>query len=365
MRSDTDNYRQLFLEDPPLMDTRAPVEFAQGAFPNAVNLPLLNDGERERVGIRYRERGQRAAVELGGELVSGDVKARRLESWCRFARDNPRGYLYCFRGGLRSRTVQQWLGEAGTHYPLVAGGYKAMRRFLLAELDRSLTTAGLLLVAGKTGTGKTRVVESVERSADLEGFARHRGSSFGSLPGRQATQTDFENALSIRLLRLLDGDDRDILLEDEGKLIGPICLPAALRERMQSAPLLVVEEPLEARVDIILDDYIRDLGSRYRQCHGERGERFHRRHLLDALARIRKRLGGLLHSRLETRVAGAFAAPAAEREALHRQWIRTLLLEYYDPMYEYQMERRGGSVLLRGSRREIIACARERTGSGG
>ncbi|MEH6562778.1 MAG: tRNA 2-selenouridine(34) synthase MnmH, partial [Marinobacter sp.] len=35
-RPDTDNYLSLFLNNTPLMDVRAPVEFAKGSFPGAV-----------------------------------------------------------------------------------------------------------------------------------------------------------------------------------------------------------------------------------------------------------------------------------------------------------------------------------------
>ena len=48
-------------------------------------------------------------ADLGLELVAGDLKTQRLERWREFTRQYPQGYLYCFRGGLRSRTVQQWL----------------------------------------------------------------------------------------------------------------------------------------------------------------------------------------------------------------------------------------------------------------
>ncbi len=141
-----------------MMDMRAPLEFAKGAFPGAHSLPLMTDEERAAVGRCYKREGQQAAITLGHELVSGEVKARRLAAWVDFARRHPSGYLYCFRGGLRSQTVQQWLREAGIDYPLVLGGYKAMRRFLLEELERSVAAADIVLVAGKTGTGKTRVI---------------------------------------------------------------------------------------------------------------------------------------------------------------------------------------------------------------
>ena len=41
MRDNTTHYRDLFLNDVPMMDARAPVEFAKGAFPGVLNLPLI------------------------------------------------------------------------------------------------------------------------------------------------------------------------------------------------------------------------------------------------------------------------------------------------------------------------------------
>ena len=64
MRGDTDNFAELFLNDVPMMDARAPVEFTKGAFPGVVNLPLMNDLERQKVGTCYKQQGQQAAIEL-------------------------------------------------------------------------------------------------------------------------------------------------------------------------------------------------------------------------------------------------------------------------------------------------------------
>ena len=148
-RPDTDDYRALFLSPTPMMDMRAPAEFTRGAFPSALSLPLMSDEEREQVGICYKQQGQEAAIALGHQLVSGELKERRLAQWADFARQHPAGYLYCFRGGLRSQTVQHWLREAGIDYPRVIGGSKAMRHFLLEELERSVAQASFTLVSGK------------------------------------------------------------------------------------------------------------------------------------------------------------------------------------------------------------------------
>jgi tRNA 2-selenouridine synthase len=372
-----------------LLDVRAPVEFEKGAFPGVVNIPLLTNDERHEVGIRYKEQGQEAAIVLGNQLVTGDVKQQRLNEWTKFCQKNPDGYLYCFRGGLRSRTVQAWIQqETGMHYPLVEGGQKAMRNFLLEELERSLDVerTDILLIAGKTGVGKTRVInELADRSLDLEGLAHHRGSSFGGWPeedfkGGQISQIDFENSVSIALLQLLDSYEDaakktssssssqrfPLFVEDEGNRIGGVNIAPALRDRMKhSQGMVLVEESIEDRVQIILEDYVYDLDRRFRVMYGdEDGPDRHCAFMLACLRRIRNRLGSERHDELNTIMTAAFELQKKNRnddaDNLHREWILELLERYYDPMYEYQLEQRKDNVpiLFRGTADEVVDWAK-------
>ncbi len=185
------DYATLLQQDTPLLDVRAPVEFAKGAIPNAINLPLMNDEERHLVGQCYQQKGQQAAIDLGLSLVSGTIKQRRIDAWVKFVQAHPQGYLYCFRGGLRSRIAQQWLEGAGYPYPRITGGYKALRHVLLERLTHSAAQLSLTVLGGFTGTGKTEVLLQLAQGLDLEGYARHRGSSFGKQLLEQPAQIDF------------------------------------------------------------------------------------------------------------------------------------------------------------------------------
>ena len=135
-RSEIDVLLAIIRNKIPLMDVRAPVEYEKGAFNHSVNFPLMNNNERAEVGICYKKSGQEAAIVLGNALVSGHNKENRLGQWKEFTKTNPNGYLYCFRGGLRSKTVQRWLKESGVNYPLINGGYKALRQFLINEIEQ-------------------------------------------------------------------------------------------------------------------------------------------------------------------------------------------------------------------------------------
>ncbi|MAK94515.1 MAG: tRNA 2-selenouridine(34) synthase MnmH, partial [Gammaproteobacteria bacterium] len=121
-------FSDLFCQDTPFLDVRAPCEFSRGAFPNTTNLPLLSDSEREAVGTLYKRDGKSAAIALGHRLVNSEAKERLLVSWMDYINTSPNAVLLCQRGGLRSQTVQTWLAEAGCTIVRAQGGYKSLRR---------------------------------------------------------------------------------------------------------------------------------------------------------------------------------------------------------------------------------------------
>lgn len=360
-REDSADYAQLFLADAPLLDTRAPIEFDKGAFPTAQNLPLMTDEERAAVGTCYKQQGQEAAITLGHELVSGITKEQRVDCWREFARANPEGYLYCFRGGMRSQIAQQWLRDAGVEYPRIRGGYKAMRRFLIDTLEERCKKDQFWLIAGATGCGKTRLITELNRAIDLEGLARHRGSAFGRLLEPQPSQIDFENEIAIKLLKFAESaSSAPVILEDEGRLVGRLAIPEPLRLRMLEAPLLVLQYSIEERVEVVLEDYIVDLGQRFAGVFGASGPQEHRARLLGDLERTRKRLGSERYGEIRQSMEEAFDAQWQAGDLdLHRHWIQRLLTEYYDPMYRYQLSQRDGRRLCEGSREELAAYVGE------
>ncbi|WP_273527836.1 tRNA 2-selenouridine(34) synthase MnmH [Pseudomonas sp.] len=362
MRGDTADYRALFLNDVPMMDARAPVEFSKGAFPGVVNLPLMNDSERQKVGTCYKQHGQKTALDLGHQLVSGKVKAERMQAWADFARAHPDGYLYCFRGGLRSQIVQQWLrDEAGIDYPRVVGGYKAMRHFLLETLEQAIQQCDFVLVGGMTGTGKTEVLARLDNSLDLEALANHRGSSFGKRATPQPGQIDFENMLAIRLLRLRASGVERFALEDEARLVGRCSIPLPLFQGMQQFPLVWLEDSLEGRIERILKDYVIDLCAEFIAEQGESGFAAFAERLQQSLVNIQKRLGGERYQRLALLMDQALAEQARSGAVdLHRGWIEGLLGEYYDPMYAYQRESKAERIEFAGEQQAVVEYLQQR-----
>ncbi|PIS11593.1 MAG: tRNA 2-selenouridine(34) synthase MnmH [Bdellovibrio sp. CG10_big_fil_rev_8_21_14_0_10_47_8] len=322
-------FKDLFLQETPWIDVRAPIEFDLGSVPGATNLPLLTDNERHQIGLCYKTHGQSAAVELGHQLVSGEIRAARLRSWMDQIRQRPKSIVYCFRGGLRSQIVQTWLLEQGLDRPIVDGGYKALRRFFIETLEESVARSEFLVVSGPTGSGKTRYLHSQQTSfIDLEDLARHRGSAFGALPDPQPSQVNFENILALAFLRLSDGHG-PVLIENESRMIGQRALPEILHRKMQSSKKLVLKIGLEERVENIFRDYILE-SSLGVDGDLQKFEDFRR-----AVRAISRKLGG---ARTQEILSDLDISHQEFQSGLglesNRHWIRKLLVWYYDPLYD-------------------------------
>jgi tRNA 2-selenouridine synthase len=344
-----DDFRQIVLQRRPLVDVRAPVEFAKGAFPNAVNLPLMDDEERRLVGIRYKEMGNAEAVKLGHELVGGEVKERRVKAWCDFIDVHPDALLYCFRGGQRSQISQQWIDEAGVEIARLKGGYKAFRRFLIEETERVCSRFEPVVLGGRTGSGKTILLRELDNAIDLEKLANHRGSSFGRKITPQPSQIDFENALAYELISHLESGRHRLIFEDEGRNVGRVYLPDMLAEILGNAPLVILETPMPRRIENTFEEYVLQAQKAYEKTGCSEPITAWKEDIRRAIDRIERRLGGVRHTLVCEMVESAFAEQmrTGAMEA-HKTWIEYLLREYYDPMYDYQIEKRAERIVFRG-----------------
>lgn len=353
-----EDFRRLFLEEIPLLDVRAPVEFWQGAFPRSENHPLIDNSEREEIGILYKELGQDAAIDHGHELVKGEKKAARIAEWKVFAEQHPNGVLYCFRGGMRSKISQQWLfEETGILYPRVKGGYKTLRRFLLDELEAAAREVNAIVLGGRTGVGKTVLLHQLSPMLDLEKLAWHRGSAFGPHATPQPRQISFENALSIELLKIRANGNPPFVVEDEHRNVGSCFIPDAIRDRFRDSPLVILEATLEERVAITHQEYIDGALAEHVALYGEeQGFEQWAGYLLGSMDKIKKRLGGVRHAELRKVLEAAIEVHRLTGETeQHRSWIGELLGGYYDPMYDYQIQQNEKQIAFSGDRESVIA----------
>jgi len=357
-----DDYRSILLNDIPLLDVRAPVEFNQGAFPFAENFPLINNQEREEIGIRYKNQGQQEAIKLGHQLVQGDIKSQRVSHWQNFFEQYPQGVLYCFRGGMRSKISQQWVYEqTGAIYPRIKGGYKAMRRFLIDELETSTQRITPVMLGGRTGIGKTILLNKLTQQVDLEGIYHHRGSVFGKHATPQPSQIDIENKLSIELLKLVTKEHSQIVFEDEGTNIGSRLIPDVLFKKMKQSPLILLDASVNERVNITYQEYIIESLAEHQKHHGgELGFKSWSEQLQTSIDKIQRRLGGVRHKELKALLTDAIQQQISTGNAEHhKDWIKVLLVDYYDPMYDFQTEKKQDRVVFKGHKNDVLSYLKE------
>ena len=356
MQQHKNTYTELFVSDTPLMDVRAPIEYQRGAFPNAKNLPIMDNYERELVGICFKHHGQQQAIKKGDELVHGELRKARISKWIEFANQNPSGSLYCFRGGLRSQIAQQWLHESGIDFPLIQGGYKALRSFMIDALDSVTERHSFQLVGGKTGCGKTTLIKNLPNGIDLEAAAYHRGSSFGRHVRQQNNQINFENHLAIDFIKLRYKGIKNTVLEDEARTIGKVGIPKNLFEQMRESPLVVIEEPYEARLERLIQEYVVEMHAEFIKLNGEiDGFKSFSTYLLSSLERIQKRLGPARFGGIYKNMEHALAKQSKTGDiSKHYDWLTAVLNNYYDPMYEDQLKQRQKHIIFRGNHYECI-----------
>ncbi len=241
-----------------IIDARSPAEFADDHLPGAVNWPVLDNDERREVGTQDKQVSPFDARKTGAALVARRI-ADLLE---REVREQPREWqplVYCWRGGKRSGTLAWFLDQIGFRTHILQGGYKAFREQVREQLDTLPEQFNYTVIAGRTGSGKTRLLQAlIEQGAqviDLEALARHRGSVLGGLEhDPQPTQKAFDTAVW-RSLRAFD-PSRPVFVESESRKIGALAVPEALLTRMRAHGRCVfVTLPDAARVQLLLEEY--------------------------------------------------------------------------------------------------------------
>lgn len=352
----SNDFKSIVLNNTPLIDVRAPIEYQKGAFSHSVNLPLINNEERHLIGIKYKNRGHIEAVKLGHQLVKEDVKDNRVNSWLNFKAQHPDALLYCFRGGQRSKISQEWMRESGKDIVRLKGGYKAFRSYLMQEIEESIKCFKPIIIGGRTGSGKTILLQNIKNAIDLEALANHRGSTFGKKTIPQPTQINFENALAYDLIQKLEKGFEKLFFEDEGKYVGSIYIPKEFAEYLSHAPIIILQTPDDERINITFDEYIVEAQKNYKTLFEEDFLKEWVKDIGEAMKRINRRLG-LERYRI---VCSLFEDALNEQMKnnslqLYKVWVAYLLNEYYDPMYDYQIQKNASRIIFRGSHKEVIS----------
>jgi tRNA 2-selenouridine synthase len=305
---------EINFEEDVFIDVRSPAEFAEYRLPNAINLPLFTNEERARVGTTYKQKSRDKAVELGLSLFTP-----KLETFYKRLKDlqadmpNRRMVVYCWRGGMRSKTVAGIVGLLGVECHQLSGGIRSFRQYVQSGLKQEAKRSRLyIVVAGHTGTRKTQILHILQNKGypviDLEGLAGHRGSVFGYIGVQPNSQKQFEYLLLKRLKEI--GDSPYLIIEGESKRLGHVILPDFILAGKENGERLELVYPFWARVEHIFQTY-QPLN--------------YKEKIQEAIKKISK-----------------YLSPELKREILvlqeqgdYKSILAKLLEEYYDPRYAF------------------------------
>jgi tRNA 2-selenouridine synthase len=302
-------FDESLLETHLTVDVRTPLEYEDDHIPGAINVPLLSNDERVEIGIIHKNDGPHAARIRGLEMTASRFPGIVAEI-ATAATGRPI-LVYCWRGGLRSKTVASILGLTGHPVFQLRGGYKAYRAAVTSYFAPFQPPGPLIVLHGLTGVGKTTLLCKIGTGPftviDLEGLACHRGSAFGAVGlSQDLSQKRFESLLWDALRKSPPG--RPVILEGESRRIGAISLPEELYLKMQDGFKVWCETTLSTRVARLIEEY---------------GKPGYRDEMAASLDRIRKKLGGEKHAEI---------AGYLERWEMG-PFMSELLLNYYDKVY--------------------------------
>lgn len=293
-----------------MIDVRSPSEFADSTIPGSLNVPLFDDAERAEVGTIYKQVSMQAAKDKGLEIVSAKLPVfiKTFEQI-----KGPKA-VFCWRGGMRSKTTATVLSLMGIRAYRLTGGFRTYRKWVVAKLASFDFKPRAIVLQGHTGTGKTAILNALKREGypvlDLEGMAGHRGSIFGQVGLKANNQKTFESLLLTDLLKLQHSTFA--LLEGESKRIGKAVLPEFMVDKKESGAQLFIRLPIEERVRHIVEEYKPEQ---------------HKEELIHAFQQIRKRIHTPIAAEIMTNLTG-------DR---FDQAVMLLLEHYYDPRYEHAM----------------------------
>ena len=306
-----------------VLDVRSPGEFLQAHIPGAHNISLFTDEERKVVGTAYKQQSKQAAIKIGLSYF-GVKLLQMVEAVEEIVKTNSSVQqtdatvvlVHCWRGGMRSAGVAWLLDLYGYKVYTLIGGYKAYRNWVLTQFEKVYPMA---ILGGYTGSGKTEVLHALAKQGaniiDLEGLAHHKGSAFGAFgQPEQPSQEYFENKLALVLSEVAEKitmepnstSKKIIWVEDESQRIGNRTIPTIFFQQMRKKQVYFLNIPFDERLNFIDAQY----------------GQFEKTALVNAVIRIKKRLGGL-----ETKNSVNYLIEDQTKEAFR------ILLNYYDRLY--------------------------------
>ncbi|MDP2907631.1 MAG: tRNA 2-selenouridine(34) synthase MnmH [Nanoarchaeota archaeon] len=289
------------------LDVRTPKEFEESTIPGAINVPLFSNEERAVVGKLYAHKGQEEAFKKGLDFVSKNLP-NLLEAVSKYK--NKKLVIFCWRGGMRSKSLTGLLEGLGYDVMQLEGGHKAYRNYVLKMFEGYKLKPKLVVLNGLTGVGKTEILKQFSNSLDLEDLAQHRSSMLGSVGLKPRSQKMFDALLFKRLEELKN--EKCIIIEYESKKIGHVQMPKFLYNALKKGVQVKIVGSFEERVKRLVAEY-----SEYKE------------ELVEKIRLMRKSVGN------DKKINDWLKMLEEER---FEELAALILKEYYDPLYSHTVD---------------------------
>ena len=298
----------LDLKNAIFVDTRTPKEFDIDSIPGAINCYILDNDQRHAVGLLYKSDNEKG-IELGYKYYHENIpfitdQLNKLDK-------SKKIVIFCWRGGMRSKTLTEFALKLGYDAVQLDGGYKSYRAFVRNSF-KNYVPPKLIVLYGLAGSGKTEVIKKLDNSIDLEGFAQHRSSLFGSIGLTPTSQKKFESLLFEKLEQLKN--KKYIFIEGESRKVGSVFIPESIIKAMNAGVAIKVNCSIKNRSKQIVEDYF---------THGEDAK------IRDIINSLKEAISKKIVDHLLTLMD----------EKNYEEVSRILLEDYYDPRYNYQLEK--------------------------
>ncbi len=136
--------------------------------------------------------------------------------------------------------------------------------------------------------------------------------------------------------------------------MGRLYFPKVLTDSLSQASLVILETPTQERIDITFDEYVYKAHKKYEEIYHADYLEMWSVDMHDAMQRIQRRLGGLRYKIVCEIFDQALMQQKRDGSIEgYKEWVAYLLSEYYDPMYDYQLEKNASRILFRGTAEEI------------
>jgi len=292
-----------------LIDVRSPYEYKNATIPGAINIPIFNDEERKTIGTIYVQESVEKAKRIGIGVASKKLPDI-YDKVANLNKEYDHLIFFCAKGGFRSTSVASLFSSIGINAFKIDGGYKKYRKYINNALPKTVENIKFVVLYGNTGTGKTHILEEIEKMGpdilDLEACANHRGSLLGSVGlGEQNSQKQFESLL---YESLKNRKSNLVFVEGESKRIGKVIIPNYIYNAMNNGIHIKIEANMEYRVNNIMKDYVHETDDE----------------LISSLNLLRKYMG---NRKIDNYID-------LINENKYEEVIEELMVKYYDPRYE-------------------------------